>query len=283
MRLQSRGHILVWTLNTTLAGRMRQAFEQLGFETTWAAALHEAIAALDRHFPLAIACTLEGEIPSLMDLETLMAYESMGHKFISLPPTPVWALTRADGEYADKVRCLGLPVHLFSPDEGPVALAEEVAQALLLPGRNARPLRGEDRFDVLLVDPDDEEGICFVRYLQSRGIRCLHVTGPEIARETLGKMQFGVVVTEIFEPRGARAPFLDELAAAACESTVVVVTSANEWLQRVSVASLPRNVACAMGKPVSGQALEVCLRRLLRIAAPGAAPASVFVGQQSGG
>ena len=91
MRLDREDHILVWMRDGRLAARLRTGLEAQGLASTWAASLPEAIASVDPCFPLAVAGTLEGLAPSLMDIETLLAYLSLGHQSVSLPSIPIWA------------------------------------------------------------------------------------------------------------------------------------------------------------------------------------------------
>ena len=91
-----KGHVLIWMRDAMLAERLRVALAYLEYESTWAVALPEAIAVLDRSFPRAVVCTLRGQTPSLMDLETLFAYQVLGHRFITLPQVPIWATAASE-------------------------------------------------------------------------------------------------------------------------------------------------------------------------------------------
>ncbi|MBD3237143.1 MAG: hypothetical protein GF330_10590 [Candidatus Eisenbacteria bacterium] len=264
-----RDPILVWTRELSTAEEFRRALADSGFVTRWAAALHEAIAAVSDDFPRAVVCTLDDEIPSLMDLETLLTYLSMGDESLSLPPIPIWSLSRWPERHAPAIARLGLPVRLLPSAVGSGVLARDVARAL---GAEAAPDRAPARdattIDVLLVAPNDAQASRFAGYLRSRGLRARSLADPGEALELLARQSVGAVVTELFATRRALLPFLEQIARVAPTSPVIVITADARWLAARPGRDLLPNVVCTLPKPVKATALEACLRRLLRIPAP---------------
>jgi len=269
-------HVLIWMRDASLADRLRRGLEPYGFATTWAASLPEAIAAIDREFPCAVACTLRGRTPSLMDLETVSAYLTLGHRFVSLPQVPIWAYTPNPSRYADETEVLGLPVRLMPCEAGLEGLIQDMLSALRpKPAAAAVPARPAcaEPLPVLLVLSNAGEASFLARYLRARHIGVRVAAGLEDALGWLGRCPFGAVVAEESgdDPRG-RA--LWQAAAQATPAPpIVLIASGHGWLRRAAPESLPRGIACTLRKPIRAQILEACLRRLLRIpSAVGAAP-----------
>lgn len=263
--------------DSSLADRLCRGLERQGFGTTWAASLPEAIAAIDREFPCAVACTLRGRTPSLMDLETISTYLTLGHGFVSLPQVPIWAYTPDPSRYARETEVLGMPVRLIPFDAGLEGLVQDMlgalrpSPAIALPAP-ARPACAEP-LPVLLVLPNAGEASFLARYLRTRHIGVRVAAGLEDAVGWLGRCPFGAIVAEDSgdDPRGRT------LWAAVAQATpappVILIASGHGWLRRASPEGLPRGIACTLRKPIRAQILEACLRRLLRIpSAAGSVP-----------
>lgn len=268
MQSHPRGHILVWTRDLSLANRFRRELESFGFRTSWAAALHEAIAAVSPDFPRAVVGTLDGEVPSLMDLETLLTYLAMGNQSLSLPPIPIWALSDHPERFADEIAQLALPIRLLPTSAGVAALTREVARRFCRGDERRNALPAAAPLDVLLVEPDDSQASCFAGYLRSCGLQARSMADPGQALALLERQGVRAIVTELFATRRAVLPFLEQLARLVPEVPVIVITSDPRWLNARPGSRLLPNVACTLAKPVKAAALEACLRRLLRIPAP---------------
>jgi len=279
-------HILVWMRDSDLADRLRHGLERHGFATTWAAALPEAIAAIDRDFPCAIACTLRGRTPSLMDLETIHAYQTLGHRSISLAPVPVWALAPDPSRHASEIEVLGMPVRLLPYDLGAEGLLREMLRCLrpeeesvvdplatIAPSFEPQP--------VLLLLSHAGEAAYLARYLRARRIDARVAGGPEEAWDSLTRTAFGVLVGE----EGAADPrwrgFWTRIRSERADLPIVLIASGEAWLSQVSPLSLPRGLACTLRKPVRAQILEACLRRLLRVRAPAAPDMTLMPGDEA--
>lgn len=261
--------------DSSLADRLRRGLERCGFATTWAASLPEAIAAIDRDFPCAVACTLRGRTPSLMDLETVSAYLTLGHRFVALPQVPIWAYTPDPSRYVHETEVLGLPVRLMPYDAGLEGLIQDML-GVLRPAAaepvSVRPPCAEP-LPVLLVLPNAGEASFLARYLRTRHIGVRVAAGLEDAMGWLGRCPFGAVVAE----DGGEDPGHRALWKAAEQATpappIVLIASGHGWLRRAAPDALPRGIACTLRKPIRAQLLEACLRRLLRIpVAAGSAP-----------
>jgi DNA-binding response OmpR family regulator len=259
-------HVLVWMRDSSLADRLRRGLERNGFATTWAAALPEAVAAIDREFPCAIACTLVGRTPSLMDLETAHAYLALGHRFVSLPPVPVWALTPHAARYASELEVLGLPVHLVPHETGAEGLLGEVLSGLR-PG-GAAPAVAPAPAPVLLLLGSAGEAAFLSRYLRARHMDPRVPSGPEEALAWLESSTFGALVAEDLGDDAERGAFWARAEALPSLPPILLVASGQAWLRSAAPAALPRGIACTLRKPIRAHILEACLRRLLRIPAP---------------
>lgn len=273
-------HVLVWMRDSSLSDRLCRGLERYGFATTWAASLPEAIAAIDRDFPCAVACTLRGHTPSLMDLETVSAYLTLGHRFVSLPSVPIWAFTPDPARYSAEAEALGMPVRLVPYDAGLEGLIQDVI-CTLRPAATAdlpRLARAScaEALPVLLVIPNAGEASFLARYLRARHMGVRVAAGLEEAVGWLGKCPFGAVVAEDSgdDPRGRALWTAVERAVPS--PPIVLIASGHGWLRHASPEALPHGIACTLRKPIRAQILEACLRRLLRIPAPaGAKPARV--------
>jgi hypothetical protein len=255
--------------DASLADRLCRGLERFGFATSWAASLPEAIAAIDRDFPCAVACTLRGRTPSLMDLETVSAYLTLGHRFVSLPQVPIWALTPDPSRYAHETEVLGMPVRLMPFDAGLEGLVRDMLGALrpAAPAGSSLPARPAcaEPLPVLLVLPNAGEASFLARYLRARHIGVRVAAGLEDAVGWLGRCPFGAIVAEDGgdDPRGRALWTAAEQATPA--PPIVLIASGHGWLRRAAPEALPRGIACTLRKPIRAQILEACLRRLLRI------------------
>lgn len=268
------GHILVWMRDAALADRLCRAVAHHGLTTTWAAALPEAIGSLDRHFPRAVVCTLRGKTPSLIDLETLLAYQVLGHSFICLPQVPIWALTPDPERYAGKVADLGIPIHLVPDSAGSEDLLEGMATAGLLEAPRRRPAGEAEGSDLLLVLPHLEEGRYLSRYLERHGFAVTLATDPWEALGLLRRRSFRVLVSGDFAGRRDGGSYWHEIEARWGCLPVLLLAGDEAWQAQVAPQELPRGIAGMLPRPVPAAALEACLRRLLRRPAPGR-PAAV--------
>lgn len=261
------GRILVWMRDHRMARRFRAAFAGRGAGTVWAASLPEAIAAVDRDFPAAVACTLSGHSPSLIDLETLVAYQVLGHRFVALSALPVWALTSDAPAHAREIASLDLPVRLVPAELGVAALVDSMA-GFLAASRSVR--RREGRGDeVLLLSERADEGRYLARYLVARGVAARAAEDPADALALLRRGGCPIVVSEDFSLRCEEGSALWGWLSGVGEGVrVILISTEVEWLKRVSPLALPRNVVCILERPVRAQALEATLRRLLRIGPP---------------
>ncbi|MCK4304256.1 MAG: hypothetical protein KAY24_08445 [Candidatus Eisenbacteria sp.] len=263
MNLHRANHILVWMRDGDLAAQLREGLENQGLPSTWAASLPEAIAAVDRCFPGEVACTLGAEAPSLMDLETLLTYLSIGHSNVSLPPIPIWAITEQPSQYAARIQDLDLPVRLLPLESGSEGLLAEIVHHLVSQGLLAlRPQ--EELCSVLFVGPAPRAGFYLSRYLGARGIPMQPCETLDTALQVLEQGQFEVIVADLTSEQEALA-FLGELRRNAPSLPIVVLAEPDGWLTRISPVDIPTSVSCALAKPVRAETLEVCLRRLLRI------------------
>ena len=265
-------HILVWMRDSSLGGRVCRGLERRGFATTWAASLPEAIAAIDRDFPCAVACTLRGRTPPLIDLETVYAYLTLGHGFVSLPPVPIWALTSDPARYATDTEVLGMPVRLVPYDAGVEGLVGDIVGALRPgPGPRSAATRPEscaEPLPVLLLLSQVGEATFLARYLGARHMGARVATEVEEAIAWLDRCPFGAVVAEDAGGEPRRRVLWEKVASLASPPPIVLIASGHEWLRRASPLALPRGVACTLRKPIRAQILEACLRRLLRVAPP---------------
>jgi ActR/RegA family two-component response regulator len=254
-----------------MAQRICRAFQQEGARAVWAASLPEAIAAMDRDFPVAVACTLLGHGPSLIDLETLVAYQVLGHPFVTLPPLPIWALTPDAGAYAREIEVLDLPVHLVPLELGPGEVLGRMspilheAQAACLTSRAG---------EVLLLMERPEEGRYLARYFSARGLEMHVAQDPPEVLARLQQRTPAVLVCEDFTLRQeAGSALWGWLARAGRTPPIILITSDPEWLTHVSLRAIPRNVISILTRPIQARALGAALRRLLR-AAPALEPAA---------
>ncbi len=256
-------HVLVWIRDRDRAAHLCRTFHRSGLAADWAASLPEAIALLDRVFPRAVACTLEGNSPSFMDLETLLAYLAIGHGSVSLPPIPIWALTPDPAAHAPHVENLGIRVHLIPAEMGLEGLAAELVHCL---GREAWSpvLLAAGPTQVLYLSADGRVGFYLSRYLTSRGLPTLSVESLGQALELLAEQPFGALVADLRDEFSGRQ-FLGEAARRWPGVPILVHGEGEGWLARLAPADLPRNLVGLLAHPVSAQAVEASLRRLLRI------------------
>ena len=227
--------------------------------------LPEAIAALDRCFPCAVACTLDGEAPSLIDLETLQVYLTIGHGSVSLPPIPIWALTARPAYHAKRIGALELPVRLVPRDAGAEALAAEIVHHLGAPARE-RQIAESENPQVLYLDPDARVGYYLSRYLGSCGIATRSVETRPAAQEALGRVPFRVLVADLLH-EGPGMKLLRRIDAHHPLLSVVALGQPGGWLAQLSPREMPRCVTCMLPQPVRAESLVTCLRRLLRLPA----------------
>ncbi|MFH1144496.1 MAG: hypothetical protein V1774_08140 [Candidatus Eisenbacteria bacterium] len=264
-RSAAAGRVLVWMRDHRLARQLCAAFERRGVEAVWAAALPEAIAALDREFPAAIACTLTGTSPSLIDLETVVAYQALGHAAVSLSPPPVWALTDDARRYASEIGDLGLAVQLIPREIGREEVVARVMDHVQGAGRPAIP--GEGPVPVILFERPAEAAF-LARHLCARGVWARSAETPVIALAALAQRSPALLVCEDYTlRRGAGTELWGWLAGPGRDTRVILIGTDAEWLTHVSPLGLPHNVVCMLSKPIQARALEATLRRLLRIAA----------------
>ena len=268
-----QGSILVWMREFRMAQRICRAFQQDGAPAVWAASLPEAIAAVDRDFPVAVACTLLGHSPSLIDLETLVAYQVLGHPFVTLPPLPVWALTADAGAYAREIEALGLPVHLIPLELGPGEVLGRMGP--MLHEAQVGDLTSNRAGEVLLLMERPEEGGYLARYFSARGLDVRVAQDPPEALARLQRRTPAVLVCEDFTLRQeAGSALWGWLDRAGRTPPIILITSDPEWLTHVSLRAIPRNVITILTRPIQARALGAALRRLLRSAPAQAAPAA---------
>lgn len=258
------GQILVWMRDAALAERMRLTFVRHRYATTWAAALPEAIAALDRHFPDAVACTLRGRTPSLMDLETMLAYEVIGHPWVSLPQTPIWALTHEPGVYASQIEALQLPIRLAPAGLGLDAFVEEIVHSIRA-GASIRRAAIDDSRSVLLALARADEGQHLARYLRAHGISARSAAGPRETLRALRAQPVSVLVSEAFDDLRDGGSYWREIEERWWRLPVLFVASSCEKLARLSPLAFPRGTAGALSRPIPAGNLAASLRRLLRV------------------
>jgi len=271
------GHVLIWMRDGALAARLRAELARARYASAWVASLPEAIAAFDLHFPCAVACTLQGRTPSLMDLETLLAYQSIGHPGLALPPAPVWALASRPEAYAREIEALDLPVRLLPADRGAQACVAEICRTLRPsawgPGS---PPGGEE--DVLLALRDAREARLLERYLASAGIGARAAATPRETLRRLRERPARVLVSEAFDERRDGQSYWREIEEGWAGLPVLFIAASAERLGRLSPLALPRGTAGALCRPIPAAGLTAALRRLLRIAEREAAGAPPWIG-----
>lgn len=259
----SEEHVLVWIRDRDRAACLCRAFHRDGLAADWAASLPEAIALLDRVFPRAVACTLQDDSPSLIDLETLLAYQAIGHGSVSLPPIPIWALSPDPASHAPHIENLEIPVYLSPAEVGLEGLAAEVVSCLAREAWSPM-MQAAEPVQVLYLSADARVGFYQSRYLTSRGLPTLAVDTPAKALDLLAEQPFGAMVADLPDEFAGRQLLSD--AAARWPSMPIVVHGASEgWLSQLPPSDLPRNLVGVLAHPVKAQAVEATLRRLLRI------------------
>jgi hypothetical protein len=259
--------------DAALAERLRLVFARHHYATTWAAALPEAIAAMDRHFPDAVACTLRGHTPSLMDLETILAYEVLGHPWVSMPQTPIWALTLDPGIYPSRIETLQLPIRLAPVGLGLEAFVEEIVRSISSSASFRRTALDDSR-PVLLALERVDEGQHLVRYLRAHGISARSAAGPRETLRALRSQPVSVLVSEAFDGRRDGGSYWREVEERWGRLPVLFVASSRERLARLSPLAFPRGTAGALSRPIAAGNLTASLRRLLRVTAAPEATAS---------
>lgn len=269
----------------SLAERLGRTLFRSGCASTWVASLPEAIGALDRHFSLAVACTLHGRTPSLMDLETLLAYQAIGHPGLTLPPTPVWALTPLPAAYAEEIEALDLPVHLCPSELGSEGLVAQMLPLLRRRGSAVPSLweagAAPGAIDALLALEGAEEADLLSRYLASRGIRARAVSKPRDAVRVLRRQPVRVLVSEAFDGRRDGQSYWREVEERWQGMPVLFIGTDGERLGRLSPLALPRGTAGALCRPIPAGVLASTLRRLLRFREADAAVALPWVGSRA--
>ncbi len=259
-----RGSILVWTSDFRTARRLTRALGERGLRSVWAASLPEAIASVDREFPRAVACTLTGHGPSLIDLETLAAYQLLGHSFVALSPPPFWALTDRPAKYAPQIESLGLDIELVSAPSGATVLAERMAASF--GEERLLPVSARDEGALILMEKRAEASY-LARYFGARGLQARAAEGEREALESIRFRPPGMLVCEDFTLRTDEGSALwGWIENRGQPLPVVLVTGDREWIAHASPHAIPRSVISILGRPVSARALEAVMRRLLRVA-----------------
>lgn len=253
-------HILIWVRSPALASRTQALLADAGFATCWAASLPEAIAALDRCYPAAVVCTLNGCTPSLIDLETLFAYQALGHPGLIYPPTPAWALCAQPSDYAAQIEALDLPVSLVPASRGPQGVVDELVQAVAL---IATPLGTSRRIQIGFARYDEARRLA--RYLASRGYACRASGGPTETWHQLRQWPCDVLISDIFSSWRSGGSFWREVEENRSRLPVLLVGRDGAELSGLSPLALPRNLAGAFARPLPIATLEATLRRLLRL------------------
>ena len=256
-------YILVWMRDRYLATELSEAFERSGLNALWAASLPEAINTLDRCFPRAVACALDGDAPALIDLETLLAYLTIGHDSVSLPSIPIWAATSQPALHSPRIDALELPIHLVSTDIGPEGLAAEVVHQLQSQGWLRRTV-AEEALSVLYVSPDPRVGFYLSRYLGARNIPTLSLQTIDEAFVVLEGGAFRVLVADLPDEEPGRE-FLKRITWRWSDLPLVLLGESRGWLSGLTPRELPEKLFCMLPKPVRAETLETCLKRLLRI------------------
>lgn len=260
---QRDDHILIWMRDSGEAARLTTGFEREGVRSTWAAALPEAIAAVERAYPAAIAATLHDSVPpSLMDVETLLAYLKMGNASVALPPIPIWARAHPTPALLSRIEELELPIQIVPVEQGMSALRQEIVQYLqALPP--ARPsATGPAR--VLYMGTDARVGRVISRYLRAAGMPTTDVRGALDVLEALESARYQALVADFSGEPAGRA-LMRALSDYYQDLPVLAIAETGDWLASLPPHRLPRNLITVLAKPVSARLLELCLGRLLRV------------------
>ncbi len=260
---QRDDHILIWMRDSGQAARLMTGFERDGVRSTWAAALPEAIATVERAYPAAIASTLHDSVPpSLMDIETLLAYLKMGNASVALPPIPIWARAHPTPALLSRIEELELPVQIVPVEQGMSALRQEIVRYLKALPAAAESPRGPAR--VLYMGTDARVGRVISRYLRAVGMPTTDVRGALDVLEALENARYQALVADFAGEPAGRA-LMRALSDYYRELPVLAITETGDWLASLPPHRLPKNLITVLTKPVSARLLELCLGRLLRV------------------
>ncbi len=262
MLLGADEQVLVWMQHRDPALQLCDAFERGGLVPVWAASLPEAIAVIDRSFPRAVACSLDENAPSLIDLETLLTYLTIGHGAVSLPTVPIWGLTATPTTHGPRIEELELPINMVPMESGLEGLAAEVVH--YLKHHCWQQVASEvENHAVVYLGPEPRVGFYLSRYLGARGLTTLFIGGADRLLQVLEDVGFQAVVLDVPQAGEGQA-LLAEIGRRWPALPIVALGEPSGWLAQLSPAALPSGLVCMLPKPVKAETLEACLRRLLR-------------------
>jgi hypothetical protein len=263
MRRGGQYHILVWMRDREQANRLCMAFERCRMMPCWAVSLPEAVAAADREFPHAIACTLENTGPSLFDLETLVTHLVLGNDAVSIPPIPVWALSSEVNKYTEAVADLKLPIQVVPITSGVDGLAAEIVHYLSRLGLHHHAAEAKP-VNTLYFGKELRTGIYLSRYLDSCGIPTNSVETLTGAFTALEKNQYKTVIIDL--PREVEGmAFLKMAHGKWPDVSVIALSKPDGWLSSMAPQDLPKGLRVVLPKPTRAEVLASCLRRILRV------------------
>ncbi len=283
MPRQRDHHILIWMRDRDQAARLMTEFEREGFRSIWAAALPEAVSIVERGYPAAIACTLtENAPPSLMDIETLLAYLKIGNAAVALPPIPIWSCSRPTPALLSRIEELQLPIQLVPLEQGPGAMRHEIVAYLrsLQPGGELATAPSGHPCRVLYMGTDASLGRVISRYLKAAGLPIRTVHGALDVLELLEAETYHALVVDFSGEPAGRA-LLRAFGDYHQNIPVMAISDADDWLAALPPHRLPRNLTAVLTKPLSVRTLELCLARLLRVPAYGSVPPPANGSQRS--
>ncbi len=254
-------YILTWALDRNFAERIDSLLAGTGIVPVWAAGLPDAISVLDKLFPVGVLCDLDAPAPTLMDLETLLAYESLGHQFVRLPTIPIWALSGRGKEFSERLSELGLPITLIDRKGGVEGLVQGMLAGLPLPSGGGLTLE-----EPVVVADSKDSGVFLSRYLVSRAIDSTLVVSPGGVLDRLASDGASAFVIGFASLKDSVA-LAEDLCAQAPRTPVILLVPSDAPRDALP-AELPANVVCVVERPVKAHLIEACLRRLLRLPAP---------------